>query len=203
MTPARIGQLMVSSSGIGIPGDGDPTIVAGAEALFDLTRADELGRYRPLTGARTLPAGWFAPATEALPVEQAIEVVYPLALTHRRQYEQGSLRVVALDAVLRRQSGRYEETASLDDDNRRDAVRLVCGECVRRPVWDGSGCGPNEIPCPEPCSVMVSFCREAAIWQQQRPAPAAEDRSVAWAAFDVPGNELRERYLRQVAGEHE
>jgi hypothetical protein len=77
-------------------------------------------------------------------------------------------------------------------------VRTVCGECVRRPVWDGATCGPDEIPCPEPCSVLVAFCREAVLWQQERPAPTEPDPTIPWAAFEEPGNELRERYLQEM-----
>jgi hypothetical protein len=125
-------------------------------------------------------------------------VVYPLALVHQRQFNDGTLRVVDLDSVLSRQSGRYEDTASLDEANRRRAVTTVCGQCVRRPVWDGAACGPEDIPCPEPCSVIVAFCREAAIWQTEPPDLADPDAAVPWAAFEEPGNELRERYLRDM-----
>jgi len=196
MTTFQLGQLTVSPEGIGVASGAEPEPVRGEEALFEHVRHDALGRYRPLTGARTLRAGWFASADDRFPVEAAIEVVYPLALTHQRQFADGTLRVVGIDDVLRRQSGRYEDTSSLDAANRRRATQLVCGECVRRPVWDGAACGPRDIPCPEPCSVLVAFCREAALWQHEPPAPVPEDPAVPWAAFDVPGNELRERYLR-------
>ncbi len=53
----------------------------------------------------------------------------------------------------------------------------------------------GEIPCPEPCSVLVSLCREAALWQREPPSPAQADPNVAFAAFDAPGNEIREAYL--------
>jgi hypothetical protein len=54
----------------------------------------------------------------------------------------------------------------------------------------------GDVPCPEPCSVFVSLCREAALWEQAPPQPAAVDDRVAWAAFDEPGNEVREAYLQ-------
>lgn len=196
---ARLGQLTISDDAVGVPGDGEPHVIASADELFEYTRTDALGRYRPLTGAKTLRAGWRAPVSRALTAEQVIETVYPLALVHRRQLAEGTLRVVGLDEVLSRQSGRYEETAGLSEEGRRRATRTVCGECVRQPVWDGAASGPGEIPCPEPCSVLVAFCREAAVWEREWPGASAPDPDMPWAAFEDPGNELRERYLREVA----
>lgn len=199
MTPGRLGQLTISASEVAVPGPGEPIVVRGAAALFELTREDPLGRYRPLTGARTLRAGWRAPVSGGFTAEDAIEVVYPLALDHRRQLAEGTLRVVGLEDVLSRQSGRYEGTTALSDQGRRRVIRTVCGECVRVPVWYGAACRPEDIPCPEPCSVLVAFCREAALWEKERPAALEADALVPWAAFEEPGNELRERYLREAA----
>jgi hypothetical protein len=197
MSEWRLGQLVIRDDGVGVPGEGEPSVVRDAAALFEHTRTDALGRYRPLTGAKTLRTGWIARVGEEMPADEAVETVYPLALVHRRQLAEGTLRVVALEDVLSRQSGRYEDSAGLSERGRRLAVRVLCGECVRKPLWDGAACGPDEIPCPEPCSVMVALCREAVLWQDERPAPAQPDEAVAWAAFDEPGNELRERYLRE------
>ena len=136
-------------------------------------------------------------------MEAALEVVYPLAKVHQRQLAAGELRVVPLEDVLARQSGRYEETATLSLEGRERAIATVCGECVRCPVWNAEPCGPRDIPCPEACSVLVAFCREAAIWQIETPSARPPDALVAWAAFDEPGNELRERYLSAMIGRNE
>lgn len=197
MTARQLGQLTIDDGGLGVPAPGTDVLVSGADALFEHTRTDSLGRYRPLSGAKTLPTGWRAEFNECLSADCAIEVVYPLALTHQRQFAQGALRVVSLEEVLSRQSGRYEEVASLSERGRALAIETVCGKCVRRPVWSGASCPAEDIPCPEPCSVLVAFCREATIWQSERPSPSPPDPTVAWAAFDVPGNELREAYLSQ------
>jgi hypothetical protein len=66
---------------------------------------------------------------------------------------------------------------------------------VKAPAWRGDQPAVDQIPCPEPCGVLVSLCREAALWQKDRPQPADVDPYVAFAAFDVPGNEVRERFL--------
>jgi sirohydrochlorin cobaltochelatase len=174
-------------------------------------RFDANGRYRPLPSAVGLQAGWQArDRLERLPYY--IDAVYPLATTHIQQQRDGELRVVSLDEVFARQSGRYRIAAELDPAGREAAVTALCSRCVKTPMWteppvrDAALPKPNAqrptpsgqwpIPCPEPCSVMLSLCREAALWQREPPAPAPGDDAVPFAAFDRPGNAIREDYLR-------
>lgn len=198
--PFPFGQLEVTFEAgtaviAGPPGAGEPSeIDAAPAALREWTRTDNRGRYRPLTGALTMRRGWQARCRPAeLPA--ALEEIYPLALRHRQQLDAGTLRVVGLDAVLSRQTGRYAVAASLDAEGRDIASQTVCGRCVKVPVWRGDTADTYQIPCPEPCSVLVSLCREAALWQAAPPVAADADPTVAFAAFDEPGNEVRERYL--------
>lgn len=200
MTSRRVGELEVSDSWVGV--DGTAGQVVPGRDLLEHTRTDGAGRYRPLTGARTLKRGWRVEATTVEAIEAAIETVYPLARTHQRQRAEGTLRVVGLDEVLARQSGRYEGSSALSERGRGLAVEVLCGLCVRQPVWAGRPCGAEGIPCPEPCSVMVSLCREAALWEAGPPGTAAADAAVAFAAFDEPGNELREQYLAKMSSGH-
>jgi hypothetical protein len=72
---------------------------------------------------------------------------------------------------------------------------------VKRPVWRDDQAAPplpgeTTIPCPEPCSVLVSLCREAALWQRDPPPSSPIDPGVPFAAFEQPGNDVREAYLR-------
>ena len=193
-----LGELQIFALAVGVPGEPLHEITGTREAVFNHTRSDDHGRYRPLSGARTLPTGWSAPLGTGLSAEEAVEAVYPLALVHQRQFAEGTLRVVPLEDVLTRQSGRYEAGASLSEAGRRLAVSTICGECVRKPVWADASCSHEEIPCPEACSVFVAFCREAAQWETGRPASAEPDATIAWAAFDQPGNELREHFLKEM-----
>ncbi len=201
--PPELGEVTISREGgtTVLRGPGSPRVVLpqDEDALRRHIRVDAQGRYRPLSGARTLPGGWQVATGAALPLDRAIEAVYPLALIHMRLHGEGALRIVALDAVLSRQTGRYEASANLPPERRALAARLLCGQCVRVPVWAGEECGAARIPCPEPCSVLVSLCREAAHWEHEPPEPAAVDPGVAFAAFDEPGNELREAYLAALA----
>lgn len=186
----------------GIPGPGpdfepdEREIPSNEAALRAAVRTDERGRYRPLAGAKTLPGAWRLHCRPGFELVDAIEVIYPLATVHRRQLEQGTLEIVGLDAVLERQSGRYRVAASLSNEGRDAASDVLCGICVKQPLWRGDVASDGQIPCPEPCSVLVSLCREAALWEKDAPAPSEVDPLTGFAAFDEPGNEVREAYLR-------
>ncbi len=199
MTGRRFGELTirdgVDGTTVGVPGKGCRKLESSAEAVSAFIRQGDDGRYRPLSGARTLPRGWKVVITSSFPLAPAIEAVYPMATVHQRMLATGNLPVVPLEAVLARQSGRYESSSSLSQGRRLLAIGTLCGGCVRVPVWSDAACGPEEIPCPEPCSVMVALCREAALWETNRPASAVIDATIPFAAFEEPGNELRERYL--------
>jgi hypothetical protein len=199
MSRRMVGELTVTKVSVGVPPrvPGAPLRILPPDlaAIAEFTRHTEGGRYRPLSGERSLPSAWEVVLGRALTPEQVIDAVYPLATTHQRQQAAGTIEVVSLDAVLERQSGRYEETAGLSGAGRALAVETLCGVCVRVPLWDGNACSPTDIPCPEPCSVMVALCREAAHWERARPESAPLDAAVPFAAFDLPGNELRERCL--------
>lgn len=181
---------------IGVPGAQRHYVTATPAALRAFVRSDELGRYRPLSGTRTLRSGWEVTCDDSLSLDDALDVVYPLGRVHQRQFAEGTLEIRSLDEVLGRQSGRYQGSDALSPAGRAAAVGTVCGDCVRKPVWADVASAPDDIPCPEPCSVIVAFCREAALWERDAPERATADPGVPYAAFDEPGNELRESYLR-------
>ncbi len=164
------------------------------EALREHVRFDDHGRYRPLSGARTLPGNWRVSLPQGL-TEAAPQAIYPQALLHQRQAAQGTLQIIPLDEVVARQRGRYRIAGELDEEGRKRARDALCGRCVRTPVWAGEAAPEEAIPCPEPCSVMVALCREAALWQREAPEPSSPDPQVPFADFSTPGNEVREAYL--------
>ena len=179
-------------------GVGEPVqlVSPAAATIRERVRHGDDGRYRPLSAARGLPTRWFAATTPEITEEAVVEAVYPLATVHRRQFDAGTLRVVGLDEVLRRQSGRYEEASALSSRGRVLAQEVLCHSiCVRSPVWAGAEPGSHEIPCPEPCSVLVALAREAALWEREPPEPAEPAPAVAFADFETSGNEVREAYL--------
>ncbi|MCY3601659.1 MAG: DR2241 family protein [Chloroflexi bacterium] len=187
----RDGQVELSGPH---PGPDAHELEGTVEALREHVRSDAHGRYRPLSGARTMPRNWRVSLPENL-AEAAIDAVYPQALLHQGQAAQGLLHVVPLDAVVARQRGRYRIAGELDAEGQERARDALCGRCVRTPVWAGKAASDEEIPCPEPCSVMIALCREAALWQREAPQPSSPDPEVAFADFPTRGNEVREAYL--------
>jgi hypothetical protein len=192
--------ILISGPG---PRPGELELPGDADAVRTHVRFDAMGRYRPLPGAYGLRQNWHARFATLDAAAAAIDAVYPLAQAHIADFEAGALRVVTLDHTLGRQAGRYALAASLSERGRRACSATLCGVCVKLPVWrDGR---PPElpegaIPCPEPCSVLVSLCREAALWERERPPAARPDADVPFAAFDTPGNVLREHLLAHTMG---
>ena len=202
----RLGQLRVEFEGETAVVHGpsrdsvEVEIDAREELVRDWVRHDESGRYRPLPGANDMRGGWKLRCSVALPLETVAEIVYPLATLHIEEHREGVLRLVPLQDVLQRQTGRYGRAVTLPEEAREVAVEVLCGRCVKRPVWHGAEAAGEEIPCPEACSVMVSLCRDAALWELASPPGGKVDEGLPWAAFERPGNEIREEYLRQRFG---
>ncbi len=175
-----------------------PAVEPSPSVVRQHVRYDDASRYRPLSGARTVPSHWQITVTSDQAVFGVVDVVYPLAIAHIDQAATGSLRPCSLAETLPRQSGRYEDSSALTAHGRRAAVAALCDNCVRTPQWsEERATAAYRIPCPEPCSVMVALCREAAIWEQDPPPPSPIDLALPFAALDVTGNEMREAWLAQ------
>ena len=176
------------------PGAAPHALEATVEALRLHARLDDRGRYRPLSGARTMPGGWRVGLPARL-AGAALDAVYPLAALHQAQAAAGTLRVVPFAETVARQRGRDRAAGELDAAGRDRARETLCGGCVRTPVWAGEPAGADAIPCPETCGLLLALCREAVRWQAEPPSPAPPDADVPYAAFGAPGNEVREAYL--------
>lgn len=202
--PFVLGEVTVSFVGASAVVQGPPSssgvvdLPPDPDAVRLFVREDASGRYRPLSGARTMRGGWRVQCATPEELEMVLDAVYPLALRHREMAGRGELATVDLETVLARQTGRYRVAARLSDGGRRLAREVLCGQCVRTPAWAGEPIEVDGIPCPEPCSVLVALCREAALWEDEPPEPGPADSSVAYAAFDVPGNEIREAFLARL-----
>lgn len=175
---------------------GEQRIESRDDALREWVREDAFGRYRPLPAAKTVRPGWYLRCEDGFSLNDALDIVYPLAERQQRHMQDGALRIVSLQEVFDRQSGRYRTAGKLPGAAREVAQRVLCSQCVKVPAWHGATPGAQDIPCPEPCSLMLSLCREAATWEEDPPAPQPPDPSTPWAAFDEPGNDIRETYLR-------
>lgn len=214
----RLGELVVTrrEGGIRIQGPGAPARPAPAdpEGFRAYVRWDEKGRYRPLSGARTLRGGWWIDCATPEEAARYVDVVYPLALRHAAQERAGVLRVVPAAETLGRQSGHHEAAGSLTWVQCRRAVEALCGLCVRSPRWaaacadpevdaeadaaEASAAASAAIPCPEPCGTFVALA--AAVAQAAEPAeaegggPEGGGEPGGWADFSAPGNRVMARY---------
>lgn len=166
---------------------GDPLVFRA------FVRLDDEGRYRPLTGARTLRSGWWIDCRDVAEATERVEWVYPLALRHAAQALAGTLRVVGMEEALGRQTGDFAAAAGLRPDQRRRAVEALCGLCVRCPVWDQEPKDPDQIPCPEPCNLFIGLA--AAVADFDGVAAESEDSNgVDWADFSAPRNPIMARF---------
>lgn len=183
------------------PSPAGPTIAADIDVVRELVSRDVAGRYRPLAGARSLPSGLQAECHSTSEMAMIIDAIYPLAPAHVEQWRDRSLRIVALAEVLSRQTARYAVANDLTPDGRTAAAESLCGCCVKQPLWNRPADPPpadapvQVVPCPEPCSVLVSLCREAALWEKNMPSVTPVDATVPFADFEAPGNEVREDCL--------
>jgi sirohydrochlorin cobaltochelatase len=177
--------------------DGDP------ETVRRWARFDDSGDYRPLAGAKSLRPGFAVNVPDDAALEEVLDAVYPLARLHADQLRAGALRTVPLAPVLGRQTGRYAVAATLSVAGQEAATSALCARCVKTPAWNGAPARPATIPCPEPCSVLVSLCRDAAIWEKAMPPAAPLDPAAPFADFEAPGNPIREDCLSRLraAGE--
>ena len=204
----QLGELTVACNGDGAvvrgPAPGGETVAADPDAVRELVSQDSAGRYRPLAGALSLPPRWRVQCQTRSELVTIVDAVYPLAPAHIEQWREGSLRIVSLADVLSRQTARYAVSNDLRPAGRTAAAESLCGRCVKQPVWSHPSDAPpadapvQVIPCPEPCSVLVSLCREAALWEKKMPPASPVDPTAPLADFEAPGNEVREDCLARM-----
>ncbi|HEV7589957.1 MAG TPA: DR2241 family protein [Longimicrobium sp.] len=205
---------------------GDPFF---AREIAQVTNA---GEHRPLKTAPNLRQGWALVELDAAGLWTALDYLYPACAVHWHAGRTGTLRVTHWRETARRQTGIYGAVKLLPDPVVPNVVRACCADavCLRRVAWDldagtflgfadeGLVEGDAAVPCPEACSMFVSFARQVVKLERapRQPIPglgpmaAAEldqlRRIVAGAAagtlgtaregeFEDPNNSRRVRYL--------
>jgi sirohydrochlorin cobaltochelatase len=154
-------------------------------AARDLARFDRKGRFRPLKGAPTLPAGWELRLDSIDSLKLAIDYFYPGALANWFAWEDRRINPVDLRTTLSRQTGMYRVTQKLTNTEADELAGRFCrsdGGCLRTILWTIEGKHPNRnlpetkfaipndqlgkddpaIPflCPEACNLFVAEARE-------------------------------------------
>ena len=154
-------------------------------AARDLARFDREGRFRPLKGAPTLPAGWELRLDSIDSLKLAIDYFYPGALASWFAREDRRINPVDLRTTLNRQTGMYRVTQKLTNAEADELAGRFCrsdGGCLRTILWTIAGKRPDgnlpetkfaisddqlgkhdpAIPflCLEACNLLVAEARE-------------------------------------------
>jgi hypothetical protein len=138
------------------------------------------GEHRPLKTAPNLRQGWALVDLDARALWTALDYLYPACALHWHAELAGTLRVTHWREVAGRQSGMYGAVKLLPPDVVRNTVRACCGDavCLRRVAWDvdagtpldlpseGDTTGQALVPCPEACSMFISFARQVLVLER-------------------------------------
>ena len=193
----------------------------------EIAKLTESGEYRPLKSSPNLRRGWELRVPDAGGLAVAMNYLYPAGVVHRHLYREGRLQTTSFRDNAARQSGIYKRIQHLSDRGVQDAARACCEDavCLKRTLWDVDESvrlemarGEGEIPCPEPCSVFVSFARRVRLFEREErgldpseltpseredlaalveAAAGGEVRFAREAEFEMPLNERRMRYRRR------
>lgn len=131
------------------------------------------GDHRPLKTSPTLRRGWVLTDLDRRALWTTLDYLYPACAVHWHARQQNTLRVTHWRDTAARQSGMYSSVKLLPDAAVRNAVRACCADavCLRRVAWHIDADTPlnladegpvfgAEVPCPEACSMFVSFARQ-------------------------------------------
>jgi hypothetical protein len=193
----------------------------------EIAKLTEDGEYRPLKSSPNLRRGWEIRVADARGLATAMNYLYPAGVVHWYLHREGRLEVTSFRENAARQSGIYKRVQRLSDDGVQDAARACCEDavCLKKTLWDVDENtqldihrGEGEIPCPEPCSIFVSFARRVRLFEREKKrdldaiglspsekedlaalveaAATGEVRFAREAEFEKPLNERRMRYRR-------
>jgi hypothetical protein len=196
-------------------------------AAREIAKLTEAGEYRPLKSSPNLRRGWELRVADGRGLATAMNYLYPAGIVHWHLYREGRLGVTSFRENAARQSGIYKRIQRLSDEGVQDAAWACCEDavCLKKTLWDVDEGTPlrmdrggGEIPCPEPCSVFISFARRVRLFEREKKrdldaiglspsekedlaalveaASTGEVRFAREAEFEKPLNERRMRYRR-------
>ena len=143
----------------------------------ELSKLTEDGEYRPLKSSPNLCRGWLLRLEDERELAKAMNYLYPAAIGHWHLCREGRLEVTNYRQNAARQSGIYKRVQALTDEGVQDAARACCEDavCLKKTLWDVDESNPlqmergeGEIPCPEPCSIFVSFARRVRLFEREK-----------------------------------
>jgi hypothetical protein len=194
-------------------------------AAREIARLTEGGEHRPLKSSPNLRRGWELKVAGARALATAMNYLYPAGVVHWYLHGEGRLDLTSFRENAARQSGIYKRVQRLSDQGVIDAAIACCEDsvCLKKALWDVDADTPldvdrgeGEIPCPEPCSIFVSFARRVRLFEREKDldttglSPSETEDLVTLveaaakgevdlareAEFEKPLNERRMRYRR-------
>jgi hypothetical protein len=223
------GQVIIrpaSSSGYSLRHAGDAEeedlrVSEDPREAREIARFTAGGDYRPLKSSPNLRRGWELRVTGVRSLATAMNYLYPAGIAHWYLLREGRLDLTSFRENAARQSGIYKRVQRLSDEGVLRAARACCDDavCLKQTLWDIDedtplevDRGEGEIPCPEPCSIFVSFARRVRLFERENDddglstsekedlaalVEAAATGEVGFAReaeFEKPLNERRMRY---------
>jgi hypothetical protein len=145
-------------------------------AAREIARLTEDGEHRPLKSSPNLRRGWEIQIPNKRELGVAMNYLYPAGVVHWHLCREGRLEITDFRETAARQSGIYKRIQHLSDKGVQDAARACCEDavCLKKTLWDVDETTPlamergaGEIPCPEPCSIFISFARRVRLFERE------------------------------------
>jgi hypothetical protein len=158
------------------------TVSEDPRAAREIAKLTESGEYRPLKSSPNLRRGWELRVADAKGLATAMNYIYPAGVVHWYLHREGRLDLTTFRENAARQSGIYKRVQRLSDQGVLDAAVACCEDavCLKKTLWDVDADTPlavdrgeGEIPCPEPCSIFVSFARRVRLFERENDLDAA------------------------------
>jgi hypothetical protein len=138
------------------------------------------GQHRPLKTSPNLRRGWRLAGLGEGELWTALDYLYPSCALDRFREAEGRLATTSWRDTAERQSGIYSAVRLLESEDLPRTVEACCAAsvCGRRVAWgesagdeplsaEGDGlAGSVTVPCPEPCSLFISFARKVLILER-------------------------------------
>jgi hypothetical protein len=153
-------------------------------ALRELAMFSASGQFRPLRSSPDLPSGWVLSCIGQAELWRALQEIYPGSVADWFAARSGAVPTNYRE-FTNRQSGMYRITQMLTDAQAADVTRAACHSrfCLKRRLWTVTGLEADdakvksEIPCLEPCAVLLELARKAMRIEQEEKAPVQLSRS--------------------------
>jgi hypothetical protein len=154
-----------------------PSSELKAISLFDarkLATFTAAEKFRPLRAAPDLPNGWILACSGSVELWRALQEFYPGSIPDWFAVQNGAVPANYRE-FTDRQSGMYRITQLLEDVQAANVTRAACHPrfCLKQRLWTVPGleadspAGKSEIPCLEPCAVLLELARKATRIEQE------------------------------------